>query len=75
MAQTLSRPALAYLDHAQPLPLAAEAALRVAVVLAKWGERRRTRLALGDLDDHLLRDVGLDRMTAFKEARRPFWRG
>jgi uncharacterized protein YjiS (DUF1127 family) len=38
-----------------------------------WSERRRTRLHLKHLDDHLLRDIGLDRLTAQKEANRKFW--
>jgi uncharacterized protein YjiS (DUF1127 family) len=45
----------------------------VAVTLTKWSERRRTRIALADLDDHMLRDIGLDRRTALTEARRKFW--
>ncbi|ETX14745.1 hypothetical protein OCH239_20490 [Roseivivax halodurans JCM 10272] len=34
---------------------------------------RRQRTALGDLDDHALRDIGLSRAEARREARRPFW--
>ena len=75
MAQTLTRPALAYLDAAPKLPVLALVALRVAVVLAKWSERARTRRALADLDGHLLRDVGLDPLTAKTESQRPFWQG
>ena len=59
---------------ARPLPPLSNIALAVAVVLAKWAERRRTRMALADLDAHLLRDVGLTHDEAFREARRAFWR-
>ncbi len=60
---------------ARPLPILAQVAVQVAVTVAKWDERRRTRTALGQLDSHLLRDVGLSRDTALREARRAFWQG
>ncbi|MFZ5710715.1 MAG: DUF1127 domain-containing protein [Pseudomonadota bacterium] len=33
----------------------------------------RQRRRLGQLDDHLLNDIGLDRPTAEAEAARPLW--
>ena len=75
MAQTMLRPALAYLDMAAPLPVTAEIALRVAVVLARWHERARTRKALSQLDPHLLKDIGVTRHQARTEAGKAFWRG
>jgi uncharacterized protein YjiS (DUF1127 family) len=30
---------------------------------------------LGALDDRMLRDIGIDRATAHREAGRPFWDG
>jgi uncharacterized protein YjiS (DUF1127 family) len=33
----------------------------------------RSRRRLIDLDDHLLRDIGLDRADALAEAARPLW--
>ena len=42
-----------------------------------WAERRRQRQALASLiesSDHLLRDVGLTREEARREAAKPFWR-
>jgi len=64
---------IAYLGEQSTLSPAAVVALRVAVTLTKWFERRRTRGHLHHLDDHLLRDIGLDRLTAKKEANRKFW--
>lgn len=75
MTQTIHRPALAYLAEAPRLPVFAELTLRATVVLVKWAERSRTRKTLADLDDHILRDVGLDRRTAHREAHRMFWQG
>jgi uncharacterized protein YjiS (DUF1127 family) len=37
-------------------------------------ERRRQRAALADLDDRLLRDIGVARDAARREAATPFWR-
>lgn len=54
---------------------AAGALLDLAVVAPLvWAERRRQRRHLGELGDHLLRDIGLDRATAAHEAAKPFWR-
>jgi uncharacterized protein YjiS (DUF1127 family) len=37
-------------------------------------ERSRQRRALLELDDHMLRDVGVSRLEAEREGRRSFWR-
>ena len=37
-------------------------------------DRWRQRQALLDLDDKLLRDIGITREQAEREARKPFWR-
>ncbi|PBB96775.1 DUF1127 domain-containing protein [Mesorhizobium sp. WSM3862] len=36
--------------------------------------RRRSRSALLDLSDDLLKDIGVSRLDANREARQPFWR-
>ncbi|SIS91211.1 Uncharacterized conserved protein YjiS, DUF1127 family [Roseivivax lentus] len=66
---------LAYLADAPRLGVAAGIALKAAVVLTKWTARSRSRRQLALLDDHLLRDIGLDRHTARTEAQRRFWQG
>lgn len=43
-------------------------------IAALWRSIASERRALGDLDAHLLADIGLDRDAAEAEARRPFWR-
>jgi uncharacterized protein YjiS (DUF1127 family) len=52
-------------------------ALSVQVDLAAiWAaiDRGRQRRALGELDERLLRDVGLTRAEARRECAKPFWR-
>lgn len=42
-------------------------------VLATWGERIKQRSALADMDDRMLKDIGLTRADAVAEADKPFW--
>ena len=39
-----------------------------------WQERARQRHRLGEMDDHLLRDIGLSRADLEYESSKPFWR-
>lgn len=41
--------------------------------LARAMEKRRTRRSLANLSDHQLRDIGVTRYEADREARRSFW--
>jgi uncharacterized protein YjiS (DUF1127 family) len=47
----------------------------MAVILwsERIAERRRTRLDLLELTDDQLKDIGLSRADAFREARRMYW--
>lgn len=38
-------------------------------------ERFRQRRALGQLDDRMLRDIGLTRLDVEQEITKPFWQG
>jgi uncharacterized protein YjiS (DUF1127 family) len=42
--------------------------------LARMQQRRRERRQLAELDERLLRDIGVERADALREARKPFWR-
>jgi uncharacterized protein YjiS (DUF1127 family) len=42
--------------------------------LAGWAERRRQLRALSELDEHLLRDVGLCREDVRRACLHTFWR-
>ena len=39
-----------------------------------WRARARSRLALLEMSDAMLKDIGLSRADAWRESREPFWR-
>ncbi len=39
-----------------------------------WAERAAERRHLSELDDHLLKDIGLSRADLAHVAEKPFWR-
>ena len=47
---------------------------RITQFLHHSAARRRDRLKLGQLDQRLLRDIGLDAAAATEECAKPFWR-
>ena len=49
---------------------------RIAVErVTLWYSRAHERRVLGELDEHMLRDIGLARSEAHAESERPFWQG
>jgi len=42
--------------------------------LEMWNLRYTTRRQLRELPDELLRDIGLDKVDAEQEMKKPFWR-
>jgi uncharacterized protein YjiS (DUF1127 family) len=57
-----------------PLPTAARLVRQIASTVTLWSQRHRSRLALKNVDAHMLRDIGLDPASAAIEATKPFWR-
>ena len=49
---------------------------RCGHTIARWIARSRQRRALRDIAeiDYLLKDIGVSREEAFREAGKPFWR-
>ena len=45
----------------------------LARVVQRWNQRRRQQMALRDLDAVQLRDIGISREDALREAAKPFW--
>ncbi|MFQ6022724.1 MAG: DUF1127 domain-containing protein [Acidiferrobacterales bacterium] len=43
-------------------------------MLCAWHERARQRRALLALDDRMLKDIGITRADAERQASNPFWR-
>jgi uncharacterized protein YjiS (DUF1127 family) len=52
----------------------AEMAWSFLDVLLGWQERAAERHALRQLDDRMLKDIGLSRANIDAEAAKPFWR-
>ena len=45
----------------------------VFTVIANWQNRMSQREHLGELDNRLLKDMGLTPSDVFREASKPFW--
>lgn len=58
----------------QSLPSPVEVLLRLAELLTVWENRARERRHLAEMPDRMLRDLGLSRSDARREAEKPFWR-
>lgn len=48
--------------------------VRMIDLIFLWQERSRGRYRLAQLDDRMLRDIGINRLDALREASKPFWR-
>ncbi|MDO3722886.1 DUF1127 domain-containing protein [Marinobacter sp. chi1] len=42
--------------------------------VARWHMNWRTRTQLARLPDHMLKDIGVSRADAEREAQKPFWK-
>jgi len=47
---------------------------RISSEVGEWRRRSRDRRALATMSDRSLRDIGLTRYDAAREASKPFWR-
>ena len=74
MSATRIKSVLIDLNEAPSLPLFAQFAVVLAGVVTKWRTNARTRNQLWYLSDHQLRDIGLTREAATREAKLPFWK-
>jgi uncharacterized protein YjiS (DUF1127 family) len=48
--------------------------VKVTDTVLDWQDRACQRRRLGEMDDHLLRDIGLSRADLEYESSKPFWR-
>lgn len=61
-----SRPAGRWPGHFDPMH-------KIFGILVLWHERARQRRRLLQLDDRMLKDIGVSRADAVHEASKPFW--
>ncbi len=47
---------------------------RIFATLCRWQNRSIARARLAEMDDHMMKDIGLDRREIEREAAKPFWR-
>ena len=64
----------------RPLPGGAERRAtghleRLCATLRLWRRRAKESEQLSELSDRALRDLGVSRSEAWREARKPFWQG
>ena len=54
-------------------PAAESPRVGLVALVRQWLRRNRTRHEIAELDEHLLRDIGLTRFDAAVESRKHFW--
>ena len=74
-AQPVRRHAAVLRLCAEILGAVAARSIRTGDRLLLWRERYRQRRALGALNDHMLKDLGLSRCDAGRESGKRFWEG
>ncbi len=63
-------------DIAAPKSVSLRQGLQAAVdLIFVWQERRRQRTELAQMDQRMLRDLGLSAQDIASEAEKPFWQG
>jgi len=50
------------------------ALMHLVRIVETWSQRARERRALMDLDDRMMKDIGISRADVFVESSKPFWR-
>ena len=71
--RTLVRPATPAFSIGRAVALLAGAVTVAVETVMSRAELARSRRQLAQLDERLLRDIGLDRMSARQEASKGYW--
>ncbi len=50
-----------------------ESVHKFAKVIHEWNRRYRTRKELLEMEDYMLKDIGISRSDALREGNKPFW--
>lgn len=48
-------------------------AVKCMQIIVVWQDRAEQRHALAELNERMLKDIGVSNVDAYKEARKPFW--
>ena len=64
----------AFALSARPLPPLSRVAITLALAIATWELRHKTRKHLSQLTSDQLHDIGLTQTNAESESAKPFWR-
>lgn len=56
------------------LPSPAQALVYLSDLLFTWEHRARERRILAEMSNHMLKDLGISRTDARREAEKPLWR-
>jgi uncharacterized protein YjiS (DUF1127 family) len=64
---------LATVESGAQRPRLASVLMTLVLKVEAMAERSRSRRALSALNEEQLKDIGLSRADAFREASRPFW--
>ena len=60
-------------SHRQRFHSTTRAWISIVDTIVSWRERACQRRALASLPDHMLKDIGISRVDAWREAEKPFW--
>ena len=71
----IASPRLVSTNPTRFAPAARRPVRGLLATLELWAERHRQRRALLELNDSLLKDIGISHADAWQEASKPFWRG
>ncbi len=73
--QTLQTPVASFHEHRVGFAGALKQSVSTVFgALSLWQERAAQRAHLAALNDHMLKDIGITRVDAEREAAKPFWR-
>ena len=61
-------------SHRRRMHPTTQALISVFDTITAWMERNRQRRTLANLPDYMLKDIGISRVDAWREAGKPFWR-
>ncbi len=59
----------------RPLATVRQGLVKIVDRLLVWQRRADERVSLGQMDDHMLKDIGLNRSDVMRESAKPFWKG